>query len=208
MKKGKLRGMIAAGAVCALLLTAASLYSVFFNDSRLVEPMEAGFAATPKDLPMIIALAASGAYLLALFALLVRAIVRRRRAEAPVTRRLNPKLGYLGFLGLLGFGGFLTYRAAGEVFPFLFFAFFGFFGFFYEGKMSGTLKDERFRENAVRAQLTAYRAALGMIVVASILLCQGRLLGSLEHAFIALLIVIALSFAMAVFLNEYLLYRY
>lgn len=209
MKKGKRRGWVVAGAICALALVAASIYAVFFNDSRLVGPMEAGaFVPTPKDVPMLIALAMTGAYGLALFALMIRAIFRRRRVEERVTRRLNPKLGYLGFLGLLGFGGFFTYPTSGQVYPFLFFAFFGYFGFFYEGKMSGTLKDERFRRNAVRARLTAYRIALDIIIVASIVLCQGKLFGSLEHAFIALLIVIAMSFALAVFLNEFLLYRY
>lgn len=209
MKNRKRRGWIVAGAVCALALVAASIYAVFFNDSRLVAPMEAGaFVPTIKDLPMLVALTMVGVYVFALFALMIRAIFRRRRVQERVTRRVDPRLGYLGFLGLLGFGGFFTYPTSGQVYPFLFFAFFGYFGFFYEGKMSGTLMDERFRQNAVRAKLMAYRVALNVIILASIVLCQGWLFHNLEHAFIALLIVIALSFALAVFLNEFLLYRY
>lgn len=208
MKKSFSRRVVAGGIVCLLAMVLASLYAVFMNDSRLVAPMDwSSYAFTPKDLPMLVAGLMVGLYGLFLFALLIRAIVRRRRAEATVTRSLNPKLGYLGFLGLLGFGGFGSYRLTGDVSAFLFFAFFGFFGFFYEGKMSGTLKDERFRENALRAQLTAHRVSLSAILLASLLLCQGRLFGSLEHTLIALLIVIALSFALALFLSEYLLYR-
>ena len=63
------------------------------------------------------------------------------------TRRINPRLGWLGLLGLLGILGFFT----GEGFLFLFFWFFGFFGFFYEGKLSNTLRDERFILNQQRA---------------------------------------------------------
>lgn len=70
-------------------------------------------------------------------------------------------MGLLGFLGLLGFW---VYPQTGEVFPFAFFLFFGFFGFFFEGKMSHTLMDERYTENRAKAQLTAAKTALSIIL--------------------------------------------
>lgn len=48
-------------------------------------------------------------------------------------------------------------------FPLRVFVFFGFFGFFYEGKMSNTLIDERYKENKMRAQSTANKTALSII---------------------------------------------
>ena len=105
-----------------------------------------------RDLPMIISVLLTCAYGLTLLGLLILKIIRNKgqAAEARFTRKLNPKLGLLGFLGFLGFGGFWTFSYDGSIFPFVFFLFFGFFGFYYEGKMSGTFMDERFRENAVR----------------------------------------------------------
>ena len=41
-----------------------------------------------------------------------------------------------------------------------------------------------------------------------ILLCQGKILGNLEHVLIAVIIVFSLAFALQIFLREYLLYRY
>ena len=85
---------------------------------------------------------------------------------------------------------------------------FGFFGFFYEGKLSNTFMDGRFRENAVRAQLTAMRVPFAIIFLTLIVLGRGTLLGSLEYTLIAVLILLSLSVALALFLSEYLLYRY
>ena len=65
--------------------------------------------------------------------------------------------------GFAGFLGFWTYRVDQAIFPFVFFVFFGFFGFFYEGKMSNTLIDERYKENKMRAQSTANKTALSII---------------------------------------------
>lgn len=74
--------------------------------------------------------------------------------------------------------------------------------------MSGTFMDERFRENAARAQLTAYKITFRILLVALIVLCQGRLFGSLEYTLIAAVIVLSLTLALSIFLSEYLLYRY
>ena len=128
--------------------------------------------------------------------------------ESNITRRLNPRLGYLGFLGLLGFCGFWTYHVDQRVFPFAFFLFFGFFGFYYEGKMSGTFMDERFRENAVRAQLTALKVMCSFTVLAFAVLCQGKLFGNVHYTLIVATVILALALALGLFLSEYLLYRY
>ena len=74
--------------------------------------------------------------------------------------------------------------------------------------MSGTFMDERFRENALLAQLKAYRITFSIILLALIVLCQGRLFGRLEYTLMALMIVVSLALALGLFLSEYLLYRY
>ena len=121
---------------------------------------------------------------------------------------MDPRLGLLGSLGFLGLLGFWTYRVDRTIFPFVFFLFFGFFGFFFEGRMSGTLMDERYRENQLRARTTASRTALSIIFLAVLLLGQGRLMGNLEVTLIAFVIVVVLALALELFLSSYLLYRY
>lgn len=123
------------------------------------------------------------------------------------TRRLSPKFGLLGFLGAFGFVGFWSYRTLGDLSPFVFFAFFGFFGFFFEGKMSNTLMDERFQENAARAELQALRTGFAIIFLLLILMGQA---GRFRAELVAPLLIagIALAAALTMFLSEYLLYRY
>lgn len=124
------------------------------------------------------------------------------------TRKLNPKLGFLGFLGFAGFLGVLTYQTDKTIFPFVFFVFFGFFGFFFEGKMSNTLMDERFIENRRKAELKAYR--VGQIVSFLVLIASlwQRLFPTNEAKLIFITISLSLTFALVIFLAEYLLYRY
>lgn len=159
---------------------------------------------------MIVSLSLVCVYLAALFVMLfIHGGKKRRQVEKTgVTRKINPKLGCLGVLGFLGFAGFWTYPVDGTVFPFAFFLFFGFFGFYYEGKMSGTFMDERFRENIVRAKLKAYKITFGVMLIALIILCQGKLFGNLEYTLIAVIITLSLALASGIFLSEYLLYQY
>jgi len=211
MKKNKLKFWIGGGIFCAAALLASIWYAVTFNDSRLVVPVDLGsYTFTPKDLPMILSVLLTCGYVLALF--IPRCFGIRKHKETVertnTTRKLNPKLGLLGLLGFLGFLGFWSYPARGDVTPFAFFLFFGLFGFFYEGKMSGTFMDERFRENAARAQLTAYKITFSIILAALIILSQGKLFGSLEYTLIATMIVLSFALALGIFLPAYLLYRY
>lgn len=200
-----------AGVVCVLVLLAAVWYSVQYNGGRLVSPMDFGsYTFHARDFPMVFALVLVWGYAAALVASLILASLhsQRRTAQSRTTRQLNPKLGLLGFFGFLGFGGFWTYHLDGTVFPFAFFLFFGFFGFYYEGKMSGTFMDERFRQNADRASLKAANTAFTILMVSLVILCQGRLFGSLEYLLIAFIILLSLTLALWMFLSEYLLYRY
>lgn len=196
------------GALCAAATGTAAWYDLTYNGGRLVYPMNS-YAFQPADIPMITALALDALYFLYLMILLVRGIVgqRQRARETGRTRRLSPKFGLLGFLGFFGFAGFWSYGALGDLSPFVFFAFFGFFGFFFEGKMSDTLMDERFRENAVEAELKAYRVGFAAIFLLLILAGQG---GRFKAALIAPVLIagIALAVAVTMFLSEYLLYRY
>ena len=54
MKKKKDVALIIAGVVCIVLLLVSSWYSITFNDSRLVVPMNfSEYTFCMKDLPMI-----------------------------------------------------------------------------------------------------------------------------------------------------------
>ncbi len=74
--------------------------------------------------------------------------------------------------------------------------------------MSGTFMDERFRENIACAKLKAYKITFGVMLIALIILCQGKLFGNLEYTLIASIITLSLALALGIFLSEYLLYRY
>ena len=211
MKQHPVRRTALLGVVCALLLAAASGYSMAFNGGRLVEPMDfSTYVFRAGDLPMLLALALTVCYVGYLVVLLVgyTPSSRRRQASASTARPVDPRLGLLGLLGFLGFLGFWTWRADGSIFPFVFFLFFGFFGFFFEGKLSGTLMDERYRENQLRARTTANRIALTIIFLAVLLLGQGKIMGSLELTLVVFVIVVVLALALELFLSSYLLYRY
>ena len=204
------RGLLLAlgGVLCAALTGAAVWYDLTYNGGKLVYPMHS-YAFAPADIPMLLAIALDVLYVLYLAFLLVRGIRAQKDhvVKTGRTRRLSPKLGFLGFCGFLGFAGFWTYGAMGDLTGFMFFAFFGFFGFFFEGKMSNTLMDERYKENAVRAELKALRIGFGIIFFLLVFAGQaGRLTAELVAPI--LIAGIALTVALIIFLSEYLLYRY
>ncbi|MCI9076190.1 MAG: DUF3796 domain-containing protein [Dorea sp.] len=182
MKKAQVRRIIVSGIACILLMAVSAWYSITFNDSRLVKPMDASeYSFQIRDLPMLISTILLILYGVYLVFLLVRAILdeKSRETQMQTTRRINPKYG-----------------------------FFGFFGLFYEGKLSGTFMDERFRENQMKAHMKANQTAVKIIFLATLVLGQGKLIGNLEYTLIAFVIIVALSLALEVFLGEYLLYRY
>lgn len=210
-KKKKALAIAALGLICLALDFAASWYAVTYNDSRLVVPMDSKeYVFTMKDLPMICSVILTCLYIFYLLALIIVVSARNKKRvrETRTTRSISPRLGLLGFLGFFGFMGFWTYGQDKSIYPFMFFTFFGFFGFFYEGKLSNTFMDERFLENARKAQLKALKISFAVIIAAFVLLAQGALLGNLEYNLIAAVIVVFLALALSIFLNEYLLYHY
>lgn len=210
MKK-RTKWTIFLGVVCALLVAISSWYTVVFNDSRFVAPMDfSEYVFRVQDLPMILSGVILTLYIGYLVVLLLQSIAANRRKEvtAQYTRTVNPKLGWMGFLGFLGFLGFWTYSADGTIFPFVFFIFFGFFGFYYEGKMSHTFIDERYKENRLKAQRTATSISRNIIFLSLLILAQGKLIGNLEYSLIAFLVIVTISIALEQVLSEYLLYHY
>ena len=211
MQKNKWKAIIIPGIICTLILFVSIWYSVTFNESRLVVPTDVEtYEFSPKDLPMMCSVVLTIAYIGYLFIRLGMTSVQQKKAilETNRTRKISPKLGFLGFFGFMGFMGFWTYSTDRRIFPFMFFMYFGFFGFFYEGKMSNTFMDERFKENKNRAQLNALKIAFSLIIVELVFLSLGSNFMSPEYMLIGLHILIALSVALALFLSEYLLYRY
>lgn len=204
MKK-RVKILVGLGVVCLLLLLASVWYAVTFNESRLVVPMDLStYDFTVKDLPMIISV-----ILVTLYACVLVVMISAANRKKNVTRKLNPKLGFLGFLGLLGFLGFWAYPAQKAAAPFMWFIFFGFFGFFFEGKMSETFMDERYVENKMKAQLKAHKTAVNIVFAAMLLFVGGEdLIGNVDYSLAAFVIAIALAIALDLFLGEYLLYRY
>ncbi|MDE7313343.1 MAG: DUF3796 domain-containing protein [Eubacterium sp.] len=210
-KKTKIAVMVGIGVLCLLLVLLASWYAVVYNESRLVVPMNLSeYEFCVRDLPMIGSISLACLYVCSLFILGIRAAAQTEREarKQQMTRKISPKLGFLGFFGFFGFLGFWTYQIDKSVYPFAFFLFFGFFGFYYEGKMSNTYMDERYLENKNKANLKAYKISLSIIYAALIIAGQGKLMGRADYTLIAFIIVIALSMALALFLSEYLLYRY
>lgn len=123
------------------------------------------------------------------------------------TRRINPKLGIFGVFGVMGFLGFMETSSGVNTVPFcLFFSFFGFFGFFYEGKMSNTFIDERFKENTSKAKSIGTTTGLMIIIIVTIVFA-GRI-NDAKLLVKILISTIALAFGISGFLQQYLLYRF
>lgn len=206
MKK-RTKRTIYLGVICALLAAISFGYTIAFDNSRFIAPMDLSeYVFRVQDLPVIISGILLILYVVYLAVLFLKKVTTDRRGE--FTRTVNPKLGFLGLFGFFGFLGFWTYSVDKTIFPFVFFVFFGFFGFFYEGKMSDVFMDERYKENKRKAQVVASKTSLSIIFLAILLLGQGTFMGNLEYTLIALVIVVSLSIALELFLGEYLLYHY
>ena len=204
MKRNKIKAIVIPGIICIIFLAASIWYSVRYNESRLIMPTDLEtYKFSPKDIPMIFSIVLTIVYVLYLLAYLGKISIQQKNVlKTNRTRKVNPKLGFLGFFGFLGFldlpGSWIRL------------IFFGFFGFFYAGKMSDTLMDERFMENKNKAQLMALKVAFVAIIIALLSVNLGEYFNfmSIEYLYRAVQILIALSIALAMFLSEYLLYRY
>ncbi len=211
MSKKNLKWLIIFGVLCVICVAESTVYSLNFNEGRLVYPMDfSSYQFQVRDIPMILALIITMLYVfyLVVSILIHGMVVKREGKRAGRTRKVNPKMGYLGFLGFAGFAGIGTYLTQGMIFPFVFFVFFGFFGFFYEGKMSNILADERFLQNRREAELKALRVGyrLTFLLVILVGMAESRVSGDV----VAILLMAGVSFicGLVTFLNEYLLYRY
>jgi len=133
---------------------------------------------------------------------------KAKDAKPTHTRKISPKLSLLGLLSLLGFIGFFPNAFHVPVyFAFFFFCFFGCFGFYYEGKMSNTLVDERFVLNRSRA--TAFANSIALFIIVGVSLITVSLFELETHNTLNIIIaMIAFSFGLSLFLQQYLLYRF
>lgn len=188
----------------------AVAYDAVLNQSRIIKPIDLhSYKFVVSDLPLLIMTVVLVLYVLFFVISMLLTGVRKCQGKgADRTRRLNPRFGWLGFLGLLGFSGIPFYMTQQQVWPFFFFAFFGFFGFFYEGKLSGTLIDERFQEEATRAQLVSYKT--GFLLLCIVTWFSGYAGSHLNTDSVAIIYTVASSLiiALVVFLSNYLLYKY
>ena len=107
--------------------------------------MDSEYTFQIKDLPMYIAIIFFILYIFYLFTLGAQTVYHNKQKEMieHTTRTISPKLGL-----------------------------FGFFGFFYEGKMSDTFMDERYKENKMKVQMTVNKIALTIIGIAVFILVE------------------------------------
>ena len=121
------------------------------------------------------------------------------------TRKISP---WLGLLGLLGFISPILYIELSNPTALLFLGFFGFFGFYFEGKMSNTLRDERFQYNEQRAVATASQithVSMAFILIITVNWVSQR---GIEIAYTFLVAALALLWALQISLPLGLLYYY
>ena len=196
--------------VLILLEILAVVYDALANQSRIIRPMDfSTYSFRLSDLPLMAMTAIFVAYV---FYTVIRTIIYQirngGRNDARMTRKLNPHFGWFGFAGLLGFMGIPAYMLQQQVWPFFFFVFFGFFGFFYEGKLSSTLMDERFKEEQSRASLKAYKTGFGLLWLVTWLTGIAGSHLSAESVAVIFSVASSLIIALVLFLSNYLLYKY
>ena len=209
MRKKQIKRIVAGGIGCGIFLAAAVIYSILFNGSRLVEPMDfSQYVFSAKDPPMLAAGACIAVWAVYTAAVCLKSAFTKNKPDTNYTRTLSPFWGLFGFAGFAGFLGFWTYAQEGVVFPFIFFLFFGFFGLFFEGKLSHTLQDELFLANRRKAESKAYKTGFSLLFVVLWLAGIGLFSNHAEWCAIFMLISVSLIYALVLFLSSYLLYRY
>ena len=85
---------ICLGVICALLVAISSWYTMAYNNSRFIAPMDLSeYVFRAQDLPMIISGVFFALYVVYLVVLLLRYIMTNRRRELTLqsTRTINPK---------------------------------------------------------------------------------------------------------------------
>ena len=92
---------ICLGVICALLVAISSWYTIAFNNSRFIVPMDLSeYVFRVQDLPMIISGVLLTLYIVNIVVLFLESIKTNRRRELTLqsTRTINPNLGFLGLL--------------------------------------------------------------------------------------------------------------
>ena len=74
--------------------------------------------------------------------------------------------------------------------------------------MSNILMDERYAENRIKAQLQAYRIGFSIVATTLIASSWSWLFRTNDSKLLFMTIALSLSYALVIFLAEYLLYRY
>ena len=74
--------------------------------------------------------------------------------------------------------------------------------------MSNILMDERYAENRIKAQLQAYRIGFSIVAMTLIASSWSWLFRTNDSKLLFMTITLSLSYALVIFLAEYLLYRY
>ena len=94
------------GIICVLLVAISSWYTIVFNDSRFIVPMDLSeYVFRVQDLPMLISGVFLALYIVYLVVLFLKSIATNKHKELILqsTRTINPKLGFLGLFGFTGF---------------------------------------------------------------------------------------------------------
>ena len=88
---------ICLGVICALLVAISSWYTIAFNNSRFIVPMDLSeYVFRVQDLPMIISGVLLTLYIVNIVVLFLESIKTNRRRELTLqsTRTINPKLDF------------------------------------------------------------------------------------------------------------------
>lgn len=206
MNKNQIKHIVFMGMTCALLLIAAIIYSLLYNEGRFVYEMDmSSYVFSVKDIPMLAVGVLIVIYVLYIVVICVKKALSRKNMDKTYSRTVSP---YWGLCGFLGFAGFWTYYEFGQIYPFVFFIFFGFFGLFFEGKLSHTLEDELFQENKRKAEIRAYKTGFKLLFVVLWLMGIGMFSRNVEWCAIFMLISVSLIYALVLFLSNYWLYCY
>lgn len=206
MNKNQIKHIVFMGMTCALLLIAAIIYSLLYNEGRFVYEMDmSSYVFSVKDIPMLAVGVLIVIYVLYIVVICVKKALSRKNMDKTYSRTVSP---YWGLCGFLGFAGFWTYYEFGQIYPFVFFIFFGFSGLFFEGKLSHTLEDELFQENKRKAEIRAYKTGFKLLFVVLWLMGIGMFSRNVEWCAIFMLISVSLIYALVLFLSNYWLYCY
>lgn len=101
---------ICLGVICALLVAISSWYTIAFNNSRFIVPMDLSeYVFRVQDLPMIISGVLLTLYIVNIVVLFLESIKTNRRRELTLqsTRTINPKLGFFRFIRICRIFGIL-----------------------------------------------------------------------------------------------------